>query len=751
MFNAIACERVNQGIDIHGDVMAYCAGPYVGLYSLTDGTVKLLKAHNTKTTCVLFLDQYLVSGSKDGTLIVWKQEKDSYSVYKTLAQHQTSIVALGVLKGLATNGKRFICSSDSKSNVMLWSLAEELSLMDQWSVGPHLVTAIDLEYLPQTQIPILFVGTTDKRLRVYTFDEKLQMHLSLKGHTDWIRSIKTSIFTDTHDKDYGFQKGDLMIASASQDKYIRIWRLTTSTDLQSRKNEEFERESEIMAALKEMHLENEGFQLSTKAHVIQVQSKPYTLLLDAVLMGHDDWVHTVQWQPVMNGHQPMTLISSSADKSLIIWAPDQHSASWVPSSRLGEVGGTTLGFYGAMFSDDGKRVYSNGYHGAIHGWELKESWEPLVGISGHSRSVEQLRWDPTGTYLLSCSLDQTTRIYTYWNHSMHEIARTQIHGYDMHCFAFVDKYQYCSGADEKVIRVFTGPKNFAETLENITGIKEKQEILENRPQAANLPALGLSNKAFDAKTEGDSAYAPAFQSQAFKSPPFEEDLLQNTLWPEVDKLYGHGYEIICLETHGDLLASTCKATKQEHAAVRLWSTKTGKEVTKPLMYHQLTVTCLSFSNSGKYLLSGGRDRGWCVFDISDLSETKIVASCEKAHARIIWGLKFSADDRYFVTGSRDKTLKFWLDHKLIGDIKVDQPVTCLDLVRLNGIDYLAVGCEEGGLFVYALTVTDHLEIKSQISLDALSHVGVVKSVSWKGNTLATGGEDGAIKVFEVTL
>lgn len=55
-------------------------------------------------------------------------------------------------------------------------------------------------------------------------------------------------------------------------------------------------------------------------------------------------------------------------------------------------------------------------------------------------------------------------------------------------------------------------------------------------------------------------------------PPTEENLLQNTLWPEVQKLYGHGYEIFALAARhdGTLLASACKATTPEHAAIIIW-------------------------------------------------------------------------------------------------------------------------------------------------------------------------------------
>ena len=44
--------------------------------------------------------------------------------------------------------------------------------------------------------------------------------------------------------------------------------------------------------------------------------------------------------------------------------------------------------------------------------------------------------------------------------------------------------------------------------------------------------------------------------------PPDESLVQNTLWPEEHKLYGHGYELFCVAASPDsgLVASTCKST-----------------------------------------------------------------------------------------------------------------------------------------------------------------------------------------------
>ena len=65
--------------------------------------------------------------------------------------------------------------------------------------------------------------------------------------------------------------------------------------------------------------------------------------------------------------------------------------------------------------------------------------------------------------------------------------------------------------------------------------------------------------------------------------------MQNTLWPEVRKLYGHGNELYCLASNGRLVASACRASKAEQAEVILWDA-TNWSILQKLTGHNLTVT-----------------------------------------------------------------------------------------------------------------------------------------------------------------
>uniref|UniRef100_A0A670IWM5 Elongator complex protein 2 n=1 Tax=Podarcis muralis TaxID=64176 RepID=A0A670IWM5_PODMU len=360
----------------------------------------------------------------------------------------------------------------------------------------------------------------------------------------------------------------------------------------------------------------------------------------------------------------MRLLSASMDKTVILWAPDDESGVWLEQVRVGEVGGNTLGFFDCHFSPDGSMILAHAFHGALHLWKQtsanKREWAPEVVISGHFDAVQDVMWDPEGEFIISVGSDQTTRIFAPWKRenkteaSWHEIARPQVHGYDMQCLAMTGRFQFVSGADEKVLRVFTAPRNFMENFSSISGISLEElnsGQMIDLPEGATVPALGLSNKA-------------VFQG---KKPPTEDHLLQNTLWPETQKLYGHGYEVFCVACNNakTVIASACKASKKEHAAIILWSTTTWKQM-QSLPFHNLTVTQISFSPNDKFLLAVSRDRQWSLWKCNDISSMQPAFSLfaytnqsTAVHTRIIWSCDWTPDSKYFITGSRDKKVVIW--------------------------------------------------------------------------------------------
>lgn len=93
----------------------------------------------------------------------------------------------------------------------------------------------------------------------------------------------------------------------------------------------------------------------------------YTISPENPLGGHVERVYSINWNP-----KKFTLLSSSQDKSMIVWEYDTESEVWLESIRVGEVGGNTLGFYGGMFGSNGTSIMAYSYHGSFHIWNLSE-------------------------------------------------------------------------------------------------------------------------------------------------------------------------------------------------------------------------------------------------------------------------------------------------------------------------------------------------------------------------------------------
>uniref|UniRef100_A0A8D2DF34 Elongator complex protein 2 n=1 Tax=Sciurus vulgaris TaxID=55149 RepID=A0A8D2DF34_SCIVU len=697
-----------------------------------------LNGHTARVNCVQWIYKQdgspsteLVSGGSDNQVIHWEIENNQLLKTVHLQGHEGPVYAVHAIYQKGALGAAL--------HALIVSAASD--------------STVRLWLKKGSEVPILACGDDDCKIHLFVQqNDQFQKMLFLSGHEDWIRGVEWATFGR-----------DLFLASCSQDCLIRIWRLYVK--------------------LTSSEIQDDNIRLKENTFTVEDGSIKiaFAVTLETVLAGHENWVNAVHWQPSFykDGvlQQPVRLLSASMDKTMILWAPDEESGVWL---------------------------------------EQRE-WSPEIVISGHFDGVQDLMWDPEGEFIITVGTDQTTRLFAPWKRkdqsqvTWHEIARPQIHGYDLKCLAMINRFQFVSGADEKVLRVFSAPRNFVENFCAISGHSLSHVLCDHDndlPEGATVPALGLSNKAV---FQGDMASQPsheeelltstgfeyhqvAFQPSLLTEPPTEDHLLQNTLWPEVQKLYGHGYEIFCVACNNSktLLASACKAAKKEHAAIILWNTTSWKQV-QNLVFHSLTVTQMAFSPNDKFLLAVSRDRTWSLWKRQDtispefdpiFSLFAFTNKITSVHSRIIWSCDWSPDSKYFFTGSRDKKVVVWgecdcgddcMEHGIgpcSSVLDVGGAVTAVSVCPVldsSGRYVVAVGLECGKICLYTWKKTNQVpEINDWIrcieTSQSQSHTLAIKKLCWKNCNgkaeqsegegadwlhFASCGEDHTVKIYRV--
>lgn len=211
---------------------------------------------------------------------------------------------------------------------------------------------------------------------------------------------------------YDIAPGEILLASGSQDNYIRLWRITrVSFDTGDKVAPTgFEALDELERSLAEVGGE-EG-ELRVKAHDFTLAGDGvFSCAAEAVLLGHDSWVTGLHWaRSTLSTHsQQLRLLSASADRSLILWTPSESGTSsdsiWTNHRRFGEFSSATnLGFFGALWGKESNVVLAHGWGGSWHVWrttDAEDAWEPILAVGGHFEAVKSIAWEPQGEYLLS--------------------------------------------------------------------------------------------------------------------------------------------------------------------------------------------------------------------------------------------------------------------------------------------------------------------------------------------------------------
>ncbi|GAB7365470.1 hypothetical protein MBLNU230_g6543t1 [Neophaeotheca triangularis] len=783
---AVGGNRHPSAADWVDGLLAFGAGNSIALWNPdhTNGIFALLKGHTDAVNAVRVYEKgdirCLISGSSDKTIRMWRriEGQASFKEQQTLTGHEASINGIAILPE-----HDLFATASADGTVKLWRFAgDQVELAQTISLKPRYIPmTVALASLPSGDV-VLAVAGTSSIIQLFSNPEKgvdLTHQATLTGHEGWLRSL-----------DFALEKhnagSDLLLASASQDKYIRLWRLKPS-----------EREKASDSGSLDILAGSAKKSLSNKAQRVGSQASQYTVTFEALLIGHEDWIYTARWGPRQSPSEPLILMSASADNSVSMWSADEASGLWVCDTRLGEISaqkgsttatGSTGGFWIGLWSPDGRSVVSLGRTGSWRRWtydQPSDMWMQQLGIGGHTKDVQSVAWAPDGSYLLSTGLDQTTRLLAEWKRdstrSWHEFARPQIHGYDLNCIDTLTSNQFVSGADEKLLRVFNKPKAMDSLLAKLSG--SKPTINGDLADAASIPVLGLSNKAVAATDDdtngvdndenGDVASVPQKSTLDLDHPPFEDHLARHTLWPEHEKLYGHGYEISAAATSpdGSLIATASKASTIDHAVIRLFETREWREVKPPLAAHTLTVTALAFSGDSQYLLSVGRDRQLAVFARSEELglQYQLLVSNPKAHSRMVLDCSWAPTSigAVFATAGRDKNVKIWRleggNLECVSTVAAAASVTAVAFaLRSNGDggSSLAYGTETGEVAVLKLSENGLQVVDTSVVSHEFSPAAAITELAWRpedhqstaegqSRLLAIASEDCSVRMLKV--
>ncbi|KAI9793404.1 MAG: hypothetical protein M1816_000296 [Peltula sp. TS41687] len=806
-FLAVGCNRHPAAADwdaVSGFV-AFGADRNIAIWNALNndhrGICALLFGHTDKVNVVKFFNRtsqerpLIISGSADKTIRIWSLDPSSPEFSKAVAIITDSETSINAIAVEAHSGIFVTGSADINVKIRRITFLENgdvhVSLLQTISVTPRFFPlALALSPLTDSfssSSLILAIGGTRSITQIYVSLEtgetpEFQLQATLTGHEGWIRSLAFVL----EKEDEG---SDLLLASASQDKYIRLWRVHQGQELPP-----------AVTANASSSLGALGKSLSNKAHRFQADGLEYSVTFEALLLGHEDWVYTVSW---FRDKNKLQLLSASADSSLAIWEADISSGIWICSARLGEISGqkgattatgSTGGYWIGLWSLSGRSVISLGRTGGWRIWSYKDDqnrWLQSVAVGGHVKEVTGLAWARGGGYLLSTSSDQTTRLFAEWKRSdkssWHEFSRPQIHGYDLNCIDSLDDFRFVSGADEKLLRVFDQPKTIADLLKTLSGIQNAHRV--GGPETASIPVLGLSNKAVEAQDDEQSSTGlteaeneetePSSKNQDLSldlaHPPLEDQLARHTLWPESEKLYGHGYEISTVAISHDrtLVATACRASSIDHAVIRIYETKEWREVKPALKAHSLTVTRLRFSNDDEYLLSVGRDRQWVIYGREPDPKKKknqyhLISANPKGHSRMILDASWAPMEsgRTFATASRDKSAKIWQlsntnenttlsTWSCTTTITATHPMTAIDFLPQNvrGKSYLIIGIEDGSLQLYALEMREAvLEVRASHSFDPrIVPSRTITQVSWRPQENSDGTHEDGQRTWQVAV
>ncbi|KAF5829987.1 WD40-repeat-containing domain protein [Dunaliella salina] len=260
-----------------------------------------------------------------------------------------------------------------------WSIAQTLPY------GTQIQHAVALTYLPHDpRWLLLATGGTDTRVHLHVRPPggQFQAAIKLSGHENWVRSldfkhvwapdaaaapsVPGAAAPSVPAMGEAGRSRQVLLASASQDRYARIWVV----------HEEGKPSGTASSAVAAV-----GSAASLKDEILRYAPRPcwpaggctYTASLEALLIGHEDWVHSVCWQPEQQQRpdMPYSSISPAGAATPPAPPPEQQDRHHHHQLQQPDLRHNSISSNGTSTSSSGSNGSAQG-HGSAWGGAVSE-------------------------------------------------------------------------------------------------------------------------------------------------------------------------------------------------------------------------------------------------------------------------------------------------------------------------------------------------------------------------------------------
>ncbi|HET6949321.1 MAG TPA: hypothetical protein VFI47_03040 [Acidimicrobiales bacterium] len=454
----------------------------------------------------------------------------------------------------------------------------------------------------------------------------------LAGHTGPVRTC-------------GFSPDGSLLATAGDDRTVRVWRLGTGTPLLT------------------------------------------TALLHS-LAGHSDAVVGCAFSP-----DGLVLATTSRDRTVRLWDP-------VAGMYLRTLVGHVNSVWACAFSPDGSLLATTSNDHTVR------LWDPIAGtvletLTGHSAPVRSCAFSPDGSLLATTGNDETVRL----SDPTGIRPRQRLEGHSAwvySCDYAPDGSLLATAGADKTVRLWDPPTGTL--LHSLVGHTNSVDCCAFSPDGKTLASAGADHTIRIWQSAGgatvhtlaghaDRVHACAFSPDGRVLASAGADATVRLWDPSAGRhlhaLAGHAgpVQACAFSPDGNVLATAGADT-----TVRLWDPATGRPL-RALSGHIREVLACAFSPDGAWLASASNDQTVRLWDPDPAGRT--APRTLRGHTGRIHACVFAPDGSLLATAGSDQTIRLWDPRRgvLVDVLRGTSPM--LDAAfSPDGVHLAATGAEQ---------------------------------------------------------